>query len=117
MDVLLKWKVDVGALVVNERALLDLADTLPRHARVQIVRDVLVLEVKEVSRVVPNEADLAHRLAVAADLRVALDDQIVLVLREGRCGKPAHPSAHNQGPYRFHLIILSAQRACSMLRP
>ena len=52
--------------------------------------DVGVLEVEEMARVVPDEAVLLDRLALAADLRVGLEDDVVVVAcseRRGRGGE------------------------------
>jgi len=75
MDVQLEREVDVSARIADLRAPLDGADVLPGHALSQPLLDRRVLEVEEVARVVPDEAVLDDRLAVAPRLVVRLADE------------------------------------------
>src|SRR5690606_12948550 len=61
--------------VADLRHALDRADVLAGHARAQPRLDRWILEVKEVPRVVPDEAALHDRAAVAAGLVRGLADQ------------------------------------------
>ena len=67
--------------------------------------DLGVLEVEEVPRVVPDEAVLLDRLAVAADLGVGLEDEVVVVASFAeRCsGREAcNPSAEDECAHLLH---------------
>jgi hypothetical protein len=77
VDVLLEGKVDPLAPVGDEALLLHRANVLSWHARAQPRFDVWVFEVEEVPRVVPDEAILFDGLAIAADLFIAIDDEVV----------------------------------------
>ena len=68
VDVGLEREVDVAAGVADRGTAEDGADVLARHPRAQPGLDRGVLEVEEVAGVVPHEAVLHHRAAVAAGL-------------------------------------------------
>src|SRR5262245_25844266 len=102
MDVLLKGKIDLPALVFDERSLLDLADLLPRHPLAKPRLDPGMFEMKEMSRVVPRESTPPDRLAVAADLLVCLQDQVVAVDERSSRREPGNTGAHYQGADGVH---------------
>src|ERR1700733_5315696 len=68
MDVLLKRKIDVAPGVTDLRDALDRADVLARHPRAQPRLDPRILEVKEVTGVVPHEPVAHDGAAVTAGL-------------------------------------------------
>src|SRR5690606_18529650 len=68
VDVLLEWKVDIAAGVADLRDALDGADVLAGHPRAQPRFDRRVLEVEEVTRIVPHEPVAHDGPAVATGL-------------------------------------------------
>jgi len=71
VDVLLEREVDVAAGIADRAAPDHGADLVAGHAGAQPGLDRRVAEVEEVARVVPHEAVLHHRTAVAAGLGFA----------------------------------------------
>ncbi len=96
MNVFLERKVDLSALVGDEGPLLDHADALPGHALSQPRLDLGVLEVEEVTRVVPDETVPLDGLAPPADLAVRFQHEVVVVALLGEGG--GRCEAHNPGP-------------------
>jgi hypothetical protein len=110
VDVLLEGEVHQAPAVRDERALLDHADLLARHARPQPALDLGVLEVEEVSRVVPYEPRPPDRLAVTPDLTVGLQHQALGIGRERSRGQAADPRADDEVSDRLHRRTLAQPR-------
>ena len=102
VDVLLEREIDEPPAVRDERPLLNGAHLLAGHALAQPALDLGMLEVEEVARVVPDEAVPLDRLAVAADLAIGLENEVVLALQERGGGEPRHSGTHDEVANRFH---------------
>ena len=64
--------------------------------------DVGVAEVEEVAGVIPDEAILVDRLAVAADLSVRFEDELVGIAEEGGGREATDARADDEVTYGFH---------------
>ena len=84
VNVRLEGVVDQLPFIEDARALVLHDDVLFRRVFQKQVAVLLGLEVEEVPRVVPDEAGLADRAAVAADLVFLFDDEIIAAQRVGR---------------------------------
>ena len=85
-DLAARLKVNPMTIKENARVLRDGPDLLSANAAHQLLFDVLVPEVKEVARVIPDKAVLFDGLAVAANIAEGFTDQVVVgveVLGEG----------------------------------
>ncbi len=102
VDVLLEGEVDPSIAERDERLLVDREDALPRHPLAEPRLDVLVLEVEEVAGVVPDEPLLLHRLAVAADLAVGFEHEVVVVAESGGRREAADACAEDEGAHGMH---------------
>ena len=91
VDVLLEREIDHPPAVGDLRRPRDRPDLLPLHPLAQPRLDVGVLEVEEVPGVVPDEAVLVDRLAVAADLAVGFEDRCS-VLPKAAAARPLMPA-------------------------
>ena len=105
VDVLLEREVDGVAFEVDERLAVDLPDVLPRHVVAEPRLDLGVLEVEEVPGVVPDEPLLLHGLAVTADLRVAFENEVIVVAalgeRRGR-REAGNACSHDESLHLLH---------------
>src|SRR5258708_4859429 len=102
MDVFLKGKIDELAAVRNERSLVDDAHLLVAHARAEPRLDLRVAEMKEVPGVVPDEAGPLDRFAVAADLSIGFQHEVVAIARKGGGGEPRHAGTNDELAHRIH---------------
>ena len=102
VDVLLKGKIDERAAVGNERALLHDPNLLVRHPGAEPGFDFGMLEVKEVTRIVPGKPGALDGLAVPADFRVGLEDQAVVSSQGDRSGEPGDSGSDDEVVNRIH---------------
>ena len=102
VNVLLERKIDLLSGVGNARALLDGADVLSFHPCTEPRFDFRVLEVEEVTRVVPGEAFSLDRLAIAADLVARFEDEVLLVAQGGGRGEAADAGTDDESAHGFH---------------
>src|SRR6185436_15472076 len=92
IDIALKREVDETPAVVDTGVALDAAHTLGADAPDQLALDLRLSKMKEVARVIPDEAVLDHAAAIAPELRLGLADHVLLLLEtagEGEAGDTA----------------------------
>ncbi len=116
VDVLLERKVDEAIGEEDAAVLLHDEHALIAHARDELALDLGMLEVEEVARVIPDETISDDRLAIAADLRLGLEDEVVVGARPAREREPGHAGSHDQMAHPLHQVPPSSPHSCRAQR-
>ena len=107
MDILLKRKIDKPVPITHRTLFLNNAHLIRRHALQKIRLHILVLEMEEMPRIIPDKSVLHHRLAETANLGVRLQNQVVIRAHKVCERQAAYAGAYNQVLRLVHVSRVS----------